>query len=57
MVWVPTIRAQVETVRGNPRRSIELLREAAPNELGTLSSNGLECLYPLYGYTSEHKPT
>ena len=48
-VWVPTIGAQIEIVRGNPDRSIELLREAAPYELGMLSSNSVNsCMYPTF---------
>ena len=35
-VWLPTIRAQIETGRKNPARSIELLQAAAPYELGML---------------------
>jgi serine/threonine protein kinase/tetratricopeptide (TPR) repeat protein len=44
LVWLPTIRAQVEVVRGNPGRSIELLRETVPIELG----ESFSCLYPAY---------
>jgi len=47
-VWLPTIRAQIETVRGNPDRSIELMRDAVPYDLGTLSDNGFGCLLPVY---------
>ncbi len=48
-VWLPTIRAQIETGRKNPARSIELLQAAAPYELGMLSGSALNsCLYPVY---------
>jgi eukaryotic-like serine/threonine-protein kinase len=48
-VWLPTIRAQIETVRKNPARSIELLQAAAPYELGMLSGSASNsCLYPVY---------
>lgn len=47
-VWLPTIHAQVETSRGNPGRSVELMREAAPYELGRLASNTFSCLYPIH---------
>jgi tetratricopeptide (TPR) repeat protein/predicted Ser/Thr protein kinase len=48
-VWLPTIRAQIETSRQNGTRSIELLRAAAPYELGMLSGSATNsCLYPVY---------
>ena len=48
-VWLPTIRAQVETSRKNAARSIELLQAAAPYELGMLSGSATNsCLYPVY---------
>jgi eukaryotic-like serine/threonine-protein kinase len=48
-IWLPTIRAQIETGRKNAARSIELLREAAPYELGMLSTSAANsCLYPVY---------
>ena len=48
-VWLPTIRAQVETSHKNPARSVELLQAAAPYELGMLSgSANSSCLYPVY---------
>jgi eukaryotic-like serine/threonine-protein kinase len=43
---LPTIRAQIELVRKNPERSIELLRTAGPYELTDESLNA--CLYPVY---------
>jgi len=46
-VWLPTIRAQIETDRKNPARSIDLLQTAAPYELGMLTGNN-SCLYPVY---------
>jgi serine/threonine protein kinase/tetratricopeptide (TPR) repeat protein len=48
-VWLPTIRAQIETGRKNAARSIELLQAAAPYELGMLSVSATNsCLYPVY---------
>jgi tetratricopeptide (TPR) repeat protein len=48
-VWLPTIRAQIETGRKNPARSIELLQAAAHYELGMLSASATNsCLYPVY---------
>ncbi len=40
-VWLPTIRAQIETGRKNAARSIELLHAAAPYELGMLSASAV----------------
>jgi serine/threonine protein kinase/tetratricopeptide (TPR) repeat protein len=61
-VWLPTVRAQVETSRKNAPRSIELLQVAAPYELGMLSSSAPNsCLYPVYVrgevYLSENQGT
>jgi serine/threonine protein kinase/tetratricopeptide (TPR) repeat protein len=48
-VWLPTIRAQIETGRKNAARGIELLHAAAPYELGMLSTSAVNsCLYPVY---------
>jgi Flp pilus assembly protein TadD len=48
-VWLPTIRAQIETSHKNASRSIELLQAATPYELGMLSGSSTNsCLYPLY---------
>jgi len=48
-VWLPTIRAQIETGRKSTSRSIELLQTAAPYELGMLSGSATNsCLYPVY---------
>jgi eukaryotic-like serine/threonine-protein kinase len=48
-VWLPSIQAQIETVRKNSARSLELLHAAAPHELGMLSYGGPNsCLYPVY---------
>ena len=48
-VWLPTIRAQIETDRKNASRSVELLQAAAPYELGMLSGSATNsCLYPVY---------
>jgi tetratricopeptide (TPR) repeat protein len=43
---IPTVRARLELSRGNPQRSIELLRTATPYELTGSMLNG--CLYPAY---------
>ncbi|MGC2768899.1 MAG: hypothetical protein WB607_25585 [Candidatus Acidiferrum sp.] len=61
-VWLPTVRAQVETGRKNAPRSIELLQAARPYELGMLSSSAPNsCLYPVYVrgevYLSENQGT
>jgi len=48
--WLPTIRASIEINRSDPSKAIELLKAAAPYELGLLPSN-LEfgaLLYPAY---------
>ena len=48
-VWLPTIRAQIETHRKNASRGIELLQAVAPYELGMLSGSATNsCLYPVY---------
>jgi predicted Zn-dependent protease len=48
-VWLPTIRAQIETDRNNTARSIELLQLAAPYQLGMLSESAVNsCMYPVY---------
>jgi eukaryotic-like serine/threonine-protein kinase len=47
-VWLPTIRAQIEAVRKNPARSIDLLEPASAYELGQLSSAPNSCMYPVY---------
>jgi eukaryotic-like serine/threonine-protein kinase len=47
-VWLPTIRAQMETGRNNAARSIELIRAAAPYELGISGCAGNSSLYPVY---------
>jgi eukaryotic-like serine/threonine-protein kinase len=49
-VWLPTIRAQMETDRNNASRSVEFLDSAAPYELGMPSggSSTKSCLYPVY---------
>ena len=45
-VVLPTVQAQIQLVRENPQRSIELLRMAAPYELTNASLKG--CMYPVY---------
>ena len=48
-VWLPTIRAKIETGRKNAALSIELLQAVAPYELGMLSGSAVNsCLYPVY---------
>jgi tetratricopeptide (TPR) repeat protein/class 3 adenylate cyclase len=58
-VWLPSIRAQIETSRKNAARSIELLQAAAPYELGQVGSATNSCLYPVYvraeAYLSEQQ--
>jgi hypothetical protein len=49
MVWLPTIRAQIEADRKHPAKSIEFLEAATPYELGMLSASASDsCLYPVY---------
>jgi eukaryotic-like serine/threonine-protein kinase len=53
-VWLPTIRARIETGRKNPAL-IELLQAAAPYELGMLSGSAVNsCLYPVYVRAEAH---
>lgn len=48
-VWLPAVRAQIETNRNHAARSIELLRSAAPYDLGMLRSTAPNsCMYPVY---------
>jgi eukaryotic-like serine/threonine-protein kinase len=48
-VWRPTVRAQIETARKNPTRSVEMLEAAAPYEFGMLSGSSFNsCVYPVY---------
>ena len=44
-VWLPAIRAQLETNRKAPSSAVELLQAAAPFELGNSNSR---CVYPIY---------
>jgi serine/threonine protein kinase/tetratricopeptide (TPR) repeat protein len=44
-VWLPTLRAQLETNYKKPVQAIATLQVAAPYELATLPST---CLYPIY---------
>jgi tetratricopeptide (TPR) repeat protein len=47
--WLPTIRASVEINRGDPSKAIELLKAAAPYELGLVSNLEFGALlYPVY---------
>jgi eukaryotic-like serine/threonine-protein kinase len=48
--WLPSIRATIETNRGNPRKAIEILRSAELFELGTtgIESTVGTTLYPIY---------
>ena len=60
MVWLPTIRAQIEAGRKHPGKSIELLQATTPYELGMLSASASDsCLYPVYvraqAYLSEQQ--
>jgi hypothetical protein len=48
-IYLPTIRAQIETARKNPARSVELLQAATPYELGMLTTSATNsCLFPVY---------
>jgi serine/threonine protein kinase/tetratricopeptide (TPR) repeat protein len=54
-VWLPTIRAQIETDRKKAARGIELLQVAAADELGMLSVSATNsCLYPVYVRAQAH---
>jgi eukaryotic-like serine/threonine-protein kinase len=54
-VWLPTIRAQIETDRKKAGRGIELLQVAAADELGMLSVSATNsCLYPVYVRAQAH---
>jgi tetratricopeptide (TPR) repeat protein/class 3 adenylate cyclase len=57
-VWLPTIRAQIETSRKNASRSVELLQTAAPYELG-ISASANSCVYTVHvrgmAYLSAHQ--
>jgi class 3 adenylate cyclase/tetratricopeptide (TPR) repeat protein len=44
--WLPTIRATLSINRGDSAKAVELLRAAAPYELGSPLPFG--CLYPVY---------
>jgi tetratricopeptide (TPR) repeat protein len=44
-VILPTVQAQIEIVRKNPGRSIEILHAASPYELGGALNH---CIYPAY---------
>jgi serine/threonine protein kinase/tetratricopeptide (TPR) repeat protein len=60
--WLPTIRASVENNRGNPSKAIEILKVAAPFELGLVSNLEFGALlYPAYvrgqAYLLLHKGT
>ena len=47
--WLPTIRATIEINRSDPSKAIELLKAAAPYELGLVASNQFGALlYPAY---------
>jgi eukaryotic-like serine/threonine-protein kinase len=47
-VWLPTIRAQLMLIE-NPSGAIDLLKAAAPLELGQIQFNlNICCLYPVY---------
>ena len=45
-VWIPTIRAQLELLRGNANRALRLLESVAPYELG--ESESLPPLFPAF---------
>ena len=48
-VWLPTIRGQLELSRKNVPSAVELLRTAAPFELGQIVGQfNYACIYPAY---------
>jgi serine/threonine protein kinase/tetratricopeptide (TPR) repeat protein len=48
-VWLPAIRAQVESTRGNAAKAVELLQSATPYELGEgIGSLNFVCILPAY---------
>jgi serine/threonine protein kinase/tetratricopeptide (TPR) repeat protein len=48
-VWLPAIRAQVESSRGNAAKAVDLLQSAAPYELGEgIGSLNFVCILPAY---------
>jgi serine/threonine protein kinase/tetratricopeptide (TPR) repeat protein len=48
-VWLPTIRASIETRRKNAAHSMDLLSAASPYELGMLTGSATNsCMYPVY---------
>ena len=48
-VWLPTIRGQLELSRKNAPSAVELLRTAAPFELGQIVGQfNYACIYPAY---------
>jgi tetratricopeptide (TPR) repeat protein len=48
-VWLPTIRAQMETDRKNASGSVVFLEAAAPYELGMPSGSSVKsCMYPVF---------
>lgn len=49
LVWLPVIRAQIETGHKDAGHGIELLQASTPYELGMLSASATNsCLYPMY---------
>jgi hypothetical protein len=48
-VWLPAIRAQVESNRGNGAKAVDLLTPASPYELGEgIGSLNFVCILPAY---------
>ena len=48
-LWLPAIQAQLELVRKNPARALNVLQSASAIELGLVPfSNNTSCLYPVY---------
>ncbi|MGC2324678.1 MAG: protein kinase [Terriglobales bacterium] len=46
--WIPTIRAAIELQKKNPGKAVDLLRSAAPYELGSVLNSGWITLVPVY---------
>ena len=46
--WIPTIRAAIDLQRKKPAKAVDLLRSAAPYELGSVLNSGWVSLLPVY---------
>ena len=55
MVWLPTIRAQLALLSGEPERAVSHLQKAVPVQLGsTTFSTSISCLYALQVRGDDH---